>query len=84
MHAKHQRQGRLGILFHIVWVPMMALVTLFKVVLFKVVRADEPKHLKSTGRSKGWGRKVVFIATAIGLLLALAAPAFASTNHWVM
>jgi hypothetical protein len=75
MHAK--RQGLLPAL-------LIAPLALFKVVLFKVVFAsDEPKHLKSTGRSKGWGRKVVFLATLLATLAAFVVPAFAASNALV-
>jgi len=83
MHAT--RQGRHTPLLPASLVWWTIPVALFKVVLFKVVFAsDEPKHLKSTGRSKGWGRKVVFVATLIATLAALAVPAFAASSSLVM
>ncbi len=81
MHAK--RQGLLAALLDAVLVAVTAPVVLFKVVLFKVVFANaEPQHLKSTPvRSKGWGRKVVFVAVMLATLALLVVPAFAASAY---
>jgi len=86
MHAK--RQGLLPALLNAVLVALTAPATLFKVVFFKVVllrwvSEKGPKHLKSTSRSKGWGRKVVFVAAMLATLAALAVPAFAQSSTFV-